>query len=177
MEPARLVRHGVLWLVICSVAAIPSFWMALSVQANIPAMIVGVLLFVLVYTLVSTSSFSDWIKRKRVMFRAVQLGFGLRLVLSAIAVLSIVMNIPDSMKMTMLHDGMTGQIALESAKHVFGYSVLDKIDEHMGITFIATLLQGVLLNLLLLVAMAIFYGVLKLFVTIAAILSPKGEAT
>ncbi len=170
----RPVRHGVLWLAICGLSAIPSFWMAVHEQANIPAMLVGISLFVVAYSFVSIS-LSGWIQQRKVVCRAIQAGFGFRLILSAISVVALMLNVPDGMKMLLLHDGISGQIALVQAKHMFGLLSYDRIEGHAGVTFVATVLQGMLLNLLLLPVMTVFYVGLKLFVTFAAIMSPKGE--
>lgn len=174
MDAGRLGRHAALWLVICGCSAVPSFWMAMTIQASVPAMILGVLAFVVGYTVLSCSPLYVHLKQKTHLYRAFRIGFAFRIILSVLSLLALLADDADMMKFILLHDGVTGQIALETAKGLFKLSAGDPLDGRHAVAFVATLLQGLVLNAIVLLTILVFYSILKLCAWIGA-KRPKGE--
>lgn len=175
VDASKLGRYAALWLVICGGSAVPSFWMAMTIQASLPAMIAGVLVFVVGYTVLSCSSLYAHLKQKKHLFRAFRAGFAFRLILSVLSLLALLADDADMMEFILLHDGVSGQIAVETAKRLFNLSAGDPLDGRHAVTFVATLLQGLLLNAIVLLTILVFYSILKMCVWMVARLCPKGE--
>lgn len=152
-DPSTLVRRLLLWTVVCCVSAAPSFVLA-SDGFDRPAMVLGVALFVLAYTAVtSTAGFQRFHDRPFVR-RTLYIGYGTRLLLSV----AFPLGVGADMMPGMLSIGIVRGMGLEP--HGFEG------------TLATTVVQGTLLNLLLAFFMAGVYGVQKAFM--APPPAPKG---
>jgi hypothetical protein len=84
-----------LWSAVCIISAIPSFYWALEVRANIPAMLVGIVLFIFGYTAITSSDFYKKQKQKIFWFAAMKLAFKVRIFYSLLSIATIILFAPN----------------------------------------------------------------------------------
>ena len=142
-ELTTVARRFALWTIICVVSAAPSFMWA-SREFDRGAMVVGVALFVLAYTaLTSTAAFERFHQRPFVR-RTLYIGYGARLVASIL--------FPLGMGLDML-PGMLSVALVENFTNAHTFAG----------TLATTVVQGTLLNAMLTVFMAAVYATQKMF--------------
>ena len=135
-----ILRRFCLWAVVCVVSAAPSFMWA-SQGFHRGAMAVGVVLFILAYTaLTSTATFERFHDRPFVR-RTLYIGYGARLTASVL--------FPLGMGLDMF----PGMLSLALVKRTLG-------DPHtFDGTLATTIVQGTILNILLTLFMLVVYAV------------------
>jgi len=140
-----------LWSFVCILSAAPSFCWALEVKASIPAMIPGVLLFILGYTIVTSSDFYKKLEQKRFLFKALRWAFKVRVFYS---VVSLVFLLSERAKFVNMVDFYLGLVSIAFTEFLFGKNSF-QIDLYGNsayrVEFVPTLLttitQGILLSL------------------------------
>lgn len=83
-----------LWGFVCIISAAPSFYWALQTKANIPAMLVGIVLFILGYTAITSSDFYKKLEQKPFLFKALKWAFKVRVFYSVISIPCIIIPKP-----------------------------------------------------------------------------------
>lgn len=147
-----ITQRVVAWTIICSVAATPSFIIA-SGEADRGAMVLGVLIFIALYVATSCTRFARRLFRKPFMKISMQIGYGLRMLLA--------IPVPPLWGA----DLFPGIIAVGVTEWLIGigYTSFDNgTNQAFVATLIATLLQGVLLNIVVGVVVLICYGIQRL---------------
>jgi hypothetical protein len=144
----RFREQLIKWLWLCALIAVPSFLWAMG-TFDLVGMGLGVLTFVVAYAAIATvPRINNWARDPHVR-RTLKIGYGTRLALSAL------------FPVGMIVDAIPGMISLEISRVLWTEFTVDG----KGIlgTYIITLIQGGLLNGLLLVYMAMIYGLLRAF--------------
>jgi hypothetical protein len=158
---ARIVTY---WIVVCSVSAIPSFLMGLDVvqpPGGVPAMVVGVLLFIGAYVLLDVRYLEPLARRKRNFRTAMLWGFGLRATASLLLPAGILLDmLPGLLSVTIVRTIFPPPPGSESTNR-FPYGV----DSVLGFfpALLTTLLQGVFMNALLWTVILVVYSALDFF--------------
>lgn len=154
----RLVRRRfLLWLLICGVSAAPSFVMAVQNGGNTAGMVLGVLMFVIGYTLVtSTRPFQRFYSRPFIR-TTMRLGYGLRLLLSALTA-----GVMFDVIFPIVPDLFCGYFSVLMGSAILRIPEQELIADFRG-ALVVTCIQGALLNAVVGVAMAIFYAILRAF--------------
>ena len=142
----RLMRWLGVWLLVCSAAAAPSFYIAAENGFDRGAMVVGVLCFAFLYTAASgTRAFAGRYARDAALRTTMYLGYGIRCGLAlAFPVSWMVDMVPG-----MISTGLIGSTELPP--------------KAFAATLLTTLVQGVLLNLILAFFMAVAYPIVRAF--------------
>ena len=143
-----------LWTVVCWIAAGPSFFFAMMIADDSQQMwgvVAGVFTFVGLYTAASCVPWVERLRRNRAWRDAFRTGIAIRLFLSAMA-----MVVPYAMVL----DVWAGFVSVEAANLLWRSSTPGGPTSHWTVFYLATLIQGVLLNAALvpviLIAWAIF---------------------
>ncbi len=150
--PVRFRRQLLIWTAICTISAAPSFMCGLSFGTDLPhvaAMIIGVATFILGYALIAASEPALRFKRRPFVRRTLRIGYITRLALSVAFPVGLYLDL------------LCG---------VLSVGVIDAIRQGELMrdgTFLSilatTLLQGVVLNIVLLVYMTLLYVPQRLF--------------
>lgn len=165
METQPLTRNFVIWLIVCWLAAAPSFWMGAMVGDMRPSalagMTAGVFLFVFAYTYVSSTRWAQRFKHRPFVLRTLKIGYSLRIVQS---VLSIVPPI-------MMADMFFGMMALTVTSAAAGIAwdpgtPISSPAGQFSFHFATTVVEGVLLNIVLFVLMLLIWGFQRLFLKV-----------
>ncbi len=84
-EPASFMRTAIRWLIVCSISAVPSFFFGLAVtNGQIAAMVLGILIFAIGYTLLDFGT-AEWrFRRNPVTRRTMKITYGTRIAISII---------------------------------------------------------------------------------------------
>ena len=154
--PVVIFRRLVLWTFVCVVSAAPSFLWAQR-EFSREAMAVGVALFILAYTgLTSTERFERFHSRPFVR-RTLYIGYGLRLGASLLFPVGMVVDMwPGIISVGIVEDGL----GLKGR----GFEQ----------TLAITVVQGALLNVILFVVMFLVYGIQRLTMKPPAEVAPRG---
>lgn len=131
--------------------------MAATNGANVPAMVVGVLLFVVGYTALTCTQRFERFYRRPFMRTTLYVGYGLRLLLSALTVAMLF-----GFVFPLVPDLVCGMVSVLGVKAVVGVSE-DQLLSHFGGALLVTCVQGAILNAVVGVAMAICYAFLRAF--------------
>lgn len=147
-----------MWSIICIVAAGPSIFMAASDFDGL-AITCGVGLFITLFTFMSGTAGVKRLTERRLLRRAIYIGFGTRMVLSTLLLY------PAGIVV----DLITGVISI-AIVGLFGGGAASLLDPDstattagFGETLAITLLDGMLMNLALCLYIAIVYGLIRLF--------------
>lgn len=165
-----VVRRLLLWTFICVVSAAPSFLFA-SHQFNHAAMIVGVCAFIAAYTAFTSTSWFNQLRRRPFVRRTLYIGYGTRLALSLLHGLAFAIAVSGRPTpwVFMLIDVWPGLLSVEIVRTLLAAET----ESFIG-TLWTTLVQGTLLNIILLVFMLIVYLVQRLFMTPPPEQAPQG---
>ncbi|MBP7933801.1 MAG: zinc ribbon domain-containing protein [Phycisphaerae bacterium] len=132
-----ILARAALWTMICGITAIPSFVWARS-DFSIPGMVVGVALFVAIYTMVSgTSAVARW-RTSRLIDRTFRIGYFTRVVVSAIVPLGMALDLlPGIVSVSLVEEVMNPRSpGIGGGRGFF-------------VTLLITLVQGTLLHITL----------------------------
>jgi hypothetical protein len=150
-----------IWTFVCILSAAPSFFMGGMIHSKpsqIAAMATGVLLFIVAYTLIGSSKWAKRARRNRVFRRTVQIGYGTRIAISVIFPVSFIL------------DGLLGGISISATDSLFSIEPpvrwYPNDGNNIGFVpvFFTTILQGCLLNVVLLIYMSLVYGIARLVI-------------
>jgi hypothetical protein len=146
MKADTLLSRFLLWMVICSLSAGPSFFFAHR-EFDEFGMLAGIACFIFAYTVLSGSLWVERLVRDPFAKRTIKIGYVSRVVLSFLFL------VPP----LAILDMVPGMLAVEMTKRLF-------FDQHgfQG-TFITTMIQGVFLNIILMLYMAVVYGFQRVF--------------
>ena len=161
-----LLRRFILWTIICCASAAPSFAIAYD-EHDPAAMVVGVVLFILLYTAATSTEAFERFHRRPFIRRTLYIGYGLRLIMSAVFPLGIGTGSPAIV--LMFGDLWPGLISIHIVKNVVGVS-----PQSFTGTLLTTIVQGALLNAILFVVMAVVYAFQSMFMTPPPERAPKG---
>ena len=135
-----VARRFALWWVVCAVSAVPSFFWA-SGQFNRPAMFVGVLLFAIGYTVVTSTDAFMRFKSRPFMRRTLYIGYFTRLGASVLFPIGAAVDL------------LPGIISVELVGGV-------GLDPHtFAGTLATTFVQGGFLNVLIAMFMGVVYAI------------------
>ncbi|MFO1242951.1 MAG: hypothetical protein U1E36_07115 [Rickettsiales bacterium] len=144
------------WLVVCSIAAGPSFFFGLIDKHDIFAMALGVLIFVLLYAAINYSDmYTNCVTRHPLLYKALHIGFGLRIFISLGTVL--VMVLPF-LSPVMFIDFLSGILSLKISQFLFG----EGPQREFLPTLVTTMTQGLLLSVLTVIASLIIWALLAI---------------
>jgi len=145
-----------IWTLICSVSAAPSFFLAVAEYnqpAQVLAMLLGIACFIFAYAIVgSTATVKRWRRSPRFR-RTIQVGYGTRIAMSVLSLL--------------FFGGSPFPIIVDMWCGVVSLSTVDALGFRGGgplEIWLTTIIEGGLLNLMLLIYMAIMYVILIPFV-------------
>lgn len=139
----RFLKHLAVWSVICSIGGAPSFIFG-SVEYSEPGMICGVVMFILAYSVVTTTQWFHRFRRRPFMERTLRVGFGTRVLISVIFPVGFLVDI------------CLGTASIGIAR-VLGFVAHDFVS-----TLIITLIEGSLMSGALVVFMALVYGLQRM---------------
>jgi hypothetical protein len=140
-------RRLLLWSVICLISAAPSFFFGVSLHGTAPpivAMLLGIAVFIGLYTWASGTRFFRRLRRHPYARRCLFIGYGTRLFISIVFPIGIYV------------DMVCGIVSTGIVEHALGDA-----ESVIGV-FVTTLLQGVELNVLLVLLMLASYGIQRL---------------
>jgi hypothetical protein len=159
-----------LWTIVCGISAAPSFALA-SDRFNDAAMVVGVCLFIAAYTAVTGTSFFQRLRRLPFVRRTLYIGYGARLALSLLhgTAFLVAWSGAPSWWLFALVDVWPGVLSIELVQNLFG-----REPETFVGTLLTTLIQGTLLNAIVLVFMLVVYGLQRMFLTPPPVEAPHG---
>jgi hypothetical protein len=147
IHPRDILLRLVLWTAVCTVCAAPSFYWARTDQGHpTNAMALGVGIFIVAYTIVTSTTAFERLRHRPFVGRTLRIGYALRLAIS--------LGYPIGMAADLL----PGLLAMRTVEEVFGIP----FRSFRG-TLATTLVQGVYLNVLLILFMLFIYGVQRLF--------------
>lgn len=152
--PLAIARRFVLWSVVCWISAGPSFFWAHD-EFDRGAMVLGVCLFSILYTLFTSTPAFHRFKRRPFIRRTLYIGYGLRLALSICYPIG------------MVADALPG---------LFSVGLIESLGmETKGFvgTLAITCVQGALLNLIITLFMVVVYAIERAFLK-APELQPRG---
>lgn len=152
ITPWVALRTLALWILICGVSAIPSFVMGMQVAQHPHrafAMSLGVFIFAVGYTLVDLLFLHNRAKRNPALRLALFTGYIARMVVSVLFPIGIMIDVWTGFASVAIVSGIGAQdtVALNT------YTAI----------CLATILQGVFLNVILVAFMLLLYGLLNLF--------------
>lgn len=158
-----------LWLVLCTISAAPSFsyiYFDKLIDDNIPAMLLGIVVFVFAYTVITSGNYYNRLKAKPRLFKSLKWAFGFRVVLSiaslaafatlGIESISLVSPLDHIVTYILLMDGYPGLLSLALVQDSMGLKLT-----FTG-TLVATLVQGIFLNVILLAITGLIWCIFRL---------------
>ena len=145
----HIAKRGVMWFAICMVSGAPSLVWGTGFEFNHIAMILGIVMFALGMTVISSTDYFYRFSRKQFMRRTLYISYGVRLGLSVLFPLGAII------------DMWPGLLSLGIAERLFNI-----VDESAFIsTLVITIIQGTLLNVLLSIFIVIVWGIQRRGVT------------
>lgn len=153
-----IARRFLQWTVLCSICAVPSFMVAYD-GFDTGGMIAGVILFIVAYTLVTSTERFSRFERRPFIRRTMVIGYGTRVVCSLFYPAGVILDfIPGLISVMFVEAIWTGGAG-------GGRSGITAVQPSFFATFAITLIQGTLLNTILIVFMAIVYSIQRAFCT------------
>ena len=138
-----------MWGFVCTITAIPSLFFGTAVSETpfaIPAMSVGILIFAIGYTVIDVLYLRTRVRQNPALRKTLWIGYIIRMAISAGAPLGAMIDI------------WPGMLAVVLTSLIFGG---DQISSFVQVLF-ATLVQGVLMNAILLAVMLPIYAVCRM---------------
>ena len=134
---ASLLRTTVRWFLVCTISAVPSYVFGVGIsQAQISAMIIGILMFIVAYTCLDYVTATTAFRQNRRVARTLKIAYGSRIAISIIYPIAFVL------------DMFCGMVSISVTETISGSEVADG---SMGFaaTLFTTLVQGIVLNVVL----------------------------
>ena len=148
----RVPRNLLIWSTVCILSAAPSYYFGALLAGGQPeavaAMAVGVLVFILLYTAAASTDFAQRLKQQPFVARTIKIGYGIRIAQSLLSIVT---------PLTFV-DIICGGISLR----IVGVTARPTTTTEFTDFLLATLIQGVLLNLIIAPQLAIIYGIQRL---------------
>jgi hypothetical protein len=151
-------RQLLIWTTVCSIAAAPSFCIAASEfhrPNQIFAMLAAIAGFIAAYTVVSCTAWAERFRRRPFVLTTLKIGYGTRLAISAATILAVS---SDQLMPVIAPDLFMGAGSLIIATEWLGAR-----ERSVEMVFLATIIQGVMWNIVLMIYMSIVYGLQRLF--------------
>ena len=145
-----MARQAILWLSICGVAAVPSFLWG-DVGFSIPAMLLGVVIFAAMFTVISVSTPFRGFLRRPFMRRTFCAAFVLRLITSVTLPIGIAVDV------------WPGLLATQAVQYGYASLGLETQRPDFFATLLITLLQGIFLNVLVVLLIAALWAPQRCF--------------
>lgn len=157
--PAFRTRHFLIWSVICSVSAAPSFFFALIAGYNSFAIITGIIIFASFYTIFSSSQIFSNLKQKKIIRRSFKFGAGSRIIASVILIIGLIISRDSFIILFGAMDTFPGMLAITITNNIFGVKASPPInvDIYNGflITFVTTIIHAIFLNIIMYLIMGL----------------------
>lgn len=142
-----VLKRAALWCIICGVTAIPSLtWANMAKGFDLDGMVVGVLLFAVMYTVVTGTPGVARFRASRLRNRTLRIGYFTRVVVSAIVPLGMALDVIPGMISVLIVDSASGRMPLRGGETHGFFS-----------TLAITLIQGAFLHVTLGVYMLIVH--------------------
>lgn len=146
--PYSLARSFVTWSLVCSIAAIPSFYLGFAITRGFAGMLTGVAIFIAAYIATDRATYSHPFRQSRIVRRVLRITYATRILITI------------AFPVGMFLDMVCGMIAIPLGTMNFDWE--DPGRSTGSVSFLAavltTLIQGVLLNIVLGVYAAILLG-------------------
>lgn len=163
-EPKPLYYYLPVWLVICSISAAPSFLLATGMEANVPAMILGIFIFALIYSSINACQFYyNRIVARPLLHKALTIGFTLRLILTFLSTLLLAPR--PNFPFLLICDAFPGMLAIAATQFLLaepGIAYGKYLADNFLPTLITTLIQGVLLSIIAIIVSMIVWAILSM---------------
>ncbi|MAI70661.1 MAG: hypothetical protein CMM01_07095 [Rhodopirellula sp.] len=148
-KPRSLPWIACRWLLVCSVSAVPSFYLGVGVSdGQIAAMGLGVLFFAVGYTFLDCKTATRPIRQIRLVSITLRLVYATRMIITVLFPIGLFV------------DMFCGILSVGCTESIFGSSVIKTFP---GALF-TTLVQGVILNVVLVLYGLLVVGAVMLFV-------------
>ena len=133
-----LHRTGFRWLVVCTLSALPSFFWGMAItEGQIAGMVCGILVFVVGYTLLDQRTASRPFRQKATVRRTLKIAYGTRIAISILFPIGAYLDL------------FCGFISLSLTQHIAIAEFTTADSMQFGGTFLTTLVQGAVLNVVL----------------------------
>lgn len=170
MDWTRLPKQLVIWITICVVAALPSLFLGSFVVDGHPAgmlgMFTGIALWTVAYALAGSTPFAARLERKPFVKRSIRIGYGIRIAQSLLVLVPPVIAV--DMLLGMLSIGAT-KFFMGGFDPSHGYGQGSAPGSLVYLyALIATLVQGLFLNIIMAVLLGVIYGIQRKFCKLPA---------
>jgi hypothetical protein len=146
-----LLPRFIMWSLICGLSAAPSFFMGYGLFSHpwhVAAMATGVLAFVVAYTWVTGTQWFANLKQGPFVRTTLYIGYGARLALSIFYPIGLIVDgLCGALSTQIVIGGISGRIQHVSPPEVFA----------------TTIVQGIILNILLVIFLLLVYSAQRLF--------------
>ena len=140
-----VLRRLLLWTAVCVISAAPSFVVAHQ-QYDQAAMVLGVCLFILVYTALTSTEAFERFHRRRFIRRTLYIGYGMRVAISIV------------FPIALFPDVFAGAISVSLVREILRLE-----PQAFAGTLAATCISGALLNVIVFAFMGVVYAVQRAF--------------
>ena len=145
-------RRSVLWFSICAISSVPSFLWGAN-EFSIPAMILGVVIFAASFTIISVSSLFRGVLHRPFLKRTFCIVFVLRVITSVILPIGIAVDL------------WPGLIATQAVEFGVTWLGFEPLRPEFFTTLLITLVQGILLNVLVVFLIVVLWAPQRCFLT------------
>ena len=148
-----LWQTSIRWVSICTLSAVPSFFLGFSVTSGeISGMVTGIAIFSGIYVILDRVTYANPRRHEPMLRSTLRITYGIRMAVSTVVPVGL------------LPDMICGTFTMGLTQMVVGKRLSSK-DEGLGFAFavIATLIQGVLMNLVLAVVACVIYFLRAVF--------------
>ena len=153
-EPASLPRTATRWFLICGISCLPSFfWGLMGLDAALLGMITGVLLFAIGYTALDYGTRFREFRKNPTISSTLKVVYGTRIIITILVPVAAYLDLVCGMGAVVLSQAFLGE---------FGYSGDLAVQTYIGAT-VTTLIQGFILNFVLLIYASLILLVRFLF--------------
>jgi hypothetical protein len=151
--PASLARTALRWLIVCGLSAMPSFFWGFAItNGRFAGMILGIMVFVVGYTLLDYRTASRPFRQRKTIRRTLRIAYGTRIAISILFPLGMYLDL------------ICGMLSISVTQSVMGFEFSDSGPASFGASFVTTLVQGIVLNLVLGMYAAVVFTVQLLVV-------------
>lgn len=146
-EQPRLWQTSFMWVTICSLCAAPSFFFGFMITGGeILGMVAGIAIFSAIYVILDRLTHANPRRHEPLLRSTLRLTYGIRMVVSTV------------LPVGLYPDIICGSVTMAATHVIVGKGLKDDV-EAPGFVFalVATLIQGVLMNLVLAVVACLIY--------------------
>ena len=148
LKPGGVIVPLLRWSLICILSAGPSFYVGLMLGQSaerVAGMIVGILLFIIAYTYADIAFLHRKTRESRRLRLALRIGYGIRMGLIVLPPAAAVIDIPAGL----LSVGLVNVLPVVGSAIEAGRGEPSSVGAAFLATLLATIIQGVLLNVVL----------------------------